>query len=355
MVSAITVTAHFTEDRHRMSACQTVVSVTEPSGIGEARRQISRIAEDAGFSEADCGKAAIIASELATNLSRYAQGGEMLLRSAVAGDSKWIEIVSIDRGPGIADVGRCLEDGFSTGGTSGTGLGASRRLATEFDIYSGEPTGTVVFCRLSDKPASPVRRQAFSWGVINRPAPHEIVCGDSWSIAERSGELAIILVDGLGHGPEAAAAAAEATLVFDRDPFAPLSTIIESAHLRMRTTRGGAIAAAQIDVEARVMKYVGVGNISGRLRGDNGQAGRGLFTHNGTVGVQMRKVQHFEYECPARGLLVMHSDGLQSRWSLDSYPGLLQRHPAVIAGVLYRDFTRGRDDVTVAVVKLELE
>jgi hypothetical protein len=78
---------------------------------------------------------------------------------------------------------------------------------------------------------------------------------------------------------------------------------------------------------------------------------RGLFTHNGTVGAQVRKVQEFEYAWPDGGLLVMHSDGLQTRWSMDPYPGLMARHPAVVAGVLYRDFQRGRDDATVLVLR----
>jgi hypothetical protein len=47
----------------------------------------------------------------------------------------------------------------------------------------------------------------------------------------------------------------------------------------------------------------------------------------------------------------MHSDGLLTNWSLDAYPGLLTRHPALIAGVMYRDFRRGRDDVTVLAVR----
>jgi hypothetical protein len=100
------------------------------------------------------------------------------------------------------------------------------------------------------------------------------------------------------------------------------------------------------------MKYAGVGNISGHLRSASEEKGRGLMSHNGTVGVQVRKIQELNYPLPAQGLLVMHSDGLQSRWSLEKYPGLIGQHPAVIAGVLYRDFTRGHDDVTVAVVRV---
>ena len=102
------------------------------------------------------------------------------------------------------------------------------------------------------------------------------------------------------------------------------------------------------------MKFVGVGNIAAHLRSRAAAAGRGLVSHNGIVGGTVRKIQEFEYECPVDGLLVLHSDGLQSRWDLERYAGLLARHPAVIAGVLYRDYTRGRDDVTVAVVRLSL-
>jgi hypothetical protein len=164
-------------------------------------------------------------------------------------------------------------------------------------------------------------------------------------------KLAIIIVDGLGHGPLAADAAKEAIAAFDQEPFAPLTAIIQRADAKMRGTRGGAVAIAQIDIRAKSMKYIGVGNIAGHLRMDGDEKGRGLMSHNGTVGVQTRKIQELDYPLPDRGLLVMHSDGLQSRWSLETYPGLIRQHPAVIAGVLYRDFTRGRDDITVAVVQ----
>jgi len=333
-------------------ACSTLVPISDVTQIGEARRQVHRIADDVGFSEADQGKAAIVVSELATNVARYATGGEILLTPVTMGDRRWIDVLAVDRGPGIPDIGRCLQDGFSTGGTSGSGLGAARRMSSEFDIFSAQPSGTVVFCRIASQPSQVSERRPFSWAAVSRPAPLETACGDAWRVAERGDLLTVMLVDGLGHGHEAARAAAEAVSVFDREPFVPLTDFVGSSHARMHGTRGGALAAAHFDAAQRKIKYVGVGNIAGHLHGDASERGRGLFSHNGIVGVQIRKIQEFTYEYPTSGLMVMHSDGLQSRWSLDLYPGLAQRHPGVIAGVLYRDFTRGRDDVTVAVVRL---
>jgi hypothetical protein len=110
------------------------------------------------------------------------------------------------------------------------------------------------------------------------------------------------------------------------------------------------VAAGLFDRAHGVLRYAGIGNISGSLL-ENGTS-RGLLSHNGTAGAQARKIQEMEYPWPPNAILVMHSDGLQSRWQLDRYPGIAASHPGVIAGVLYRDFQRGRDDATVVVVSL---
>ena len=73
---------------------------------------------------------------------------------------------------------------------------------------------------------------------------------------------------------------------------------------------------------------------------------------NGTAGVEIRKFQEFSYPWEAGALLVLYSDGLAMHWDMDAYPGLARKHPALIAGVLYRNHTLGRDDVTVLAVKL---
>src|SRR5688572_26788709 len=111
-----------------------VIAVSDPSTVGEARRVATRLGEQAGLNETDRGRAAIVASELATNLVRHARGGQLLLSAMSGPAAPGVEIISTDSGPGMTDVERCLRDGFSTGGTPGNGLGAVRRLSAEFDV-----------------------------------------------------------------------------------------------------------------------------------------------------------------------------------------------------------------------------
>ena len=328
-------------------AAQALIRVDDNSQVGAARRNAARIAELTALQETDRGKVAIIATELANNLLRHSSGGEVIIRRHTTSFSDGVELLAIDRGPGMADVSKCLADGFSTGGTAGTGFGAIRRLSTEFDVYSSVPAGTVIVSRITTTVSSAVSQ--VQWGVVCVPLRGETMSGDNWGIVEKDGVVSVMLVDGLGHGPLAAKAADEALQVFDQQPLRLPGEMLNHAHGKMRATRGAAMAIAHRKPGGGTLKYAGVGNISGTLDG-NGES-RGLFSHNGTVGLQVRKIQEFDYPWPERTLLVMHSDGLQSRWDLSKSPGLFQRHPAVIAGVLYRDFQRDRDDTTIVVIR----
>jgi len=332
-------------------APQVAIAVAEASQAGEARRVATRMAEGIGFDEHARGEVAIIATELASNLARHARNGRLLIQALDLSGGRTMEMLSVDAGPGMTDVQRCLQDGYSTSGTPGNGLGAVRRLSSIFDVHSTAGAGTVVLSRVR-RPAgslASVPGPRYECAAISIPAPHEQVCGDSWRIAERDGDCAVLVADGLGHGPLAAEAAARAAEVFDESPFEDATALIGRAHGALSGTRGAALAVAQIGAGVR---YTGVGNISGVLAG--GERSRGLASQNGTVGLQFRKLLSFDYEWPPRGLLVMHSDGISNRWHLDAYPGLAQRHPAVVAGVLWRDFGRGRDDATIVVVSRPL-
>jgi hypothetical protein len=146
----------------------------------------------------------------------------------------------------------------------------------------------------------------------------------------------------------AAEAAAEAIKVFASAGGLP-AAILERAHPLMRGTRGAAVTIAAADVTAGTITYAGAGNISGRIL--SGIEDRALMSQHGTLGVQIRRLQDVTTPWPDHALLVLHSDGLNTRWNLKDVGGLLQCDPAVIAGWLLRDHTRGHDDITVVVLK----
>jgi hypothetical protein len=286
-----------------------------------------------------CGRAAIVATELGNNLLQHGGGGELLLQPIITGNATLIELMAIDRGRGMQNVESCLKDGYSTGGTAGTGLGAVRRLAVEFDLYSVAGGGTVVMARVG-------ARAAGRFGAVSVPVAGESECGDSWRLATDGTITAALVVDGLGHGPLAAQAAHCSTATFGETPFDAPKVLIERMHRSLAGTRGAAAACAHIDAQGQ-LSYAGVGNISAALI--TYAKSQGLASHNGTLGLRMPRLQQFEYPRAAGSMVVMHSDGVSSRWDLARREGLLQRHPATVAAVLYRDHARGRDDATVLV------
>ena len=328
-----------------MDPAHVCIPVSDVSQVGEVRRTVARMAQTLTLSEARRGDASIVATELATNLVRHSRHGRMLLQVMSHGASGWLEMLSVDGGPGMTDVQRCLQDGYSTIGTPGNGLGAVKRLSDEFDLHSTPGKGTVIVSRIATAPASP---NVFAIGAVCVTAPGEHVCGDTWRSVEREREIAVMVADGLGHGPEAAIAAQLAGAAFEGEAFAPPEQFYRSLHRSLNGSRGAALARAVIGASGDI-QYSGIGNIAGSLV--SSERSRGLASQNGTVGVQIRNhFLAFAHVMPAPGVLLMHSDGITSRWSFDHYPGLLLRHPAVIAGVLSRDFVRGRDDATVLVV-----
>ncbi len=327
----------------------TVVPVLDDSSIGEARRAATSLVD--GVDENVVGRIAIVASELATNLARHARDGALFLRriGPDEGHPGALELVAADRGPGMADVSECLRDGFSTGGTSGVGLGAISRMTEGFDIYSRPGKGTIVVCRVpvASWPENHFVDQRMVLGATCIPYPGERVCGDGWvTHARPDGKFLMMLVDGLGHGPQAAFAADTAVAAFRYalQRSATPAELIHATHGALRPTRGAAVAIAEIDPIAHVVHFTGVGNITATILSEQNQ---NLVSHNGIVGHQMSRVREFSYAWPVGATLVMHTDGLLSRWTFDEHPGLLSRHPSMLTTVLYREHTRGRDDATV--------
>jgi anti-sigma regulatory factor (Ser/Thr protein kinase) len=330
------------------------IPMTDSSRVGEARREAALLAGAAGIGEVAAGKLALLVTELGTNLFRHAQEGEMLLhRLGSDGNEKsGVEVLAIDRGPGMTSVAECMRDGYSTGGTNGVGLGAVMRAASVFDIHSHVGRGTLILARVYAAPRSSDIEPAPSAIVVGGvavPYPGQTECGDSWAHFSEGPITRVVVADGLGHGPEAAVASRAATDVFRRNRQLPLTELLARCHEALAATRGAAMAVAEIDRGTGVLRYAGVGNIAGVVLG--GLKDRGLASHNGTVGQHLPRAQVFEHEWPADGALIMSSDGIVSRWSLDDYVGIRAKHPSLVAGLVYRDFSRKRDDTTVVVAR----
>lgn len=323
-----------------------VLAIEEVSQIGHARRTAQKLAQQQGFNETDGGRVALVTTELASNILKHAGRGEIHLRVLPRPVRNAIEVLAVDRAGGFDPV-TCLADGYSTGGTQGIGLGAVLRQADVFDLHADE-RGTVLLARFQ---ASADRAPDLRFGVSQHALHDDPHCGDSWALAVEGGAISALLVDGLGHGEEAEQAAHAGRAAFIAQPFSAPHLLMEDLHLAMKASRGGAVAIARFDARRDTLDFAGIGNISASLV--TPERSRGLTSQPGIVGAQYRKVQTFDYAGVAANLLVLHSDGLQSRWNLRDYPGLALRHPAVIATVLHRDFSRGRDDVTVLVTALE--
>ena len=322
--------------------------VTDISRVAEARRAATALAGRLGFSEAGVGNVALVVTEAATNLIKHATAGEILLYALRSGQIGGIEVLALDRGPGMTNVAKCLRDGYSTIGSPGTGLGAIRRLATSFDIHSAPGAGTMLLARLWSEPL-PDRPPFLEVGAVSLPKPGEDVSGDEWAIAWFPERALILVADGLGHGPGAAEAAREAVYTFHEQAALTPAAIVEAIHSALRSTRGAAVAVAEIAPAQETVRFAGVGNISGVVLST--ECSRNMISYNGIVGHTVRKIQEFTYPWPANALLILYSDGLTIHLDPEHYPGLIKRHPDLIAATLYRDYARGRDDATVVVAQ----
>jgi anti-sigma regulatory factor (Ser/Thr protein kinase) len=328
-----------------------ITAVNDASQVAEARRLVSSYARSTGVLEARVGQVAIVVTELATNLLKHAGSGHILATHRDDGEGVGLELLALDRGNGMADVGRCMDDGYSTAGSPGNGLGAIARLADDIRIYSRPGLGSAIMVRFFQQTArdTPRDTQRTILGAAVAAYPGEHVCGDNWAFSDAAQGRALLVVDGAGHGIEAARAADMAVQIFRQYADAPCVEIVERVHRALMPTRGAAVAVARIDDAARTIRYVGVGNICGTLV--TGEGARHMVSHNGTAGHVAPRIREFTYDYASNPLVIMHSDGLTSRWDLASYPGLVTQHPSLIAGVLLRDHRRARDDASVVALR----
>ncbi|MER6346028.1 ATP-binding SpoIIE family protein phosphatase [Streptomyces sp. NPDC001595] len=339
------------------------IPVPESTRVRDVRVATETACGLAGLDPQSTAAAALVATELATNLVKHASGGRVVINlvdppDPVPGAGPCVQIASLDHGPGIHDVEEAFRDGYTTAPSSlGAGLGTCLRISGAFDLHSRPDRGTVAVARVSPAPTSHTRqappRAGVRAGGINASLAHAEHSGDAVTWARSGSLVTLLLADGLGHGDKAAEASTAAVEALHRIADLPPADILRHLHEDLRATRGAAIGVAQIDEDAARLSYAGVGNIGARLRTDDGW--HALISHPGIVGA------HFPATVPqhrsawrADSLLVMHSDGLPSRWLPPDDPRLLTHDPAVTAAVILRDAGSAarplRDDTSVAVL-----
>lgn len=319
------------------------VRVEDASAAAACRGAAQALAGRLGFPEARTDQLILAASEAASNLHKHASQGSMLLRIAREGGKPGIEMVTIDAGPGFGDAAAALRDGHSTSGTLGIGLGAIRRLADFCDLYSVVGHGTALVARFWPEPHT----GAAPYAGLVRPITGESECGDVFGATAADGQLTGVLCDGLGHGPLAARAAMEAVTAVLDEPAGEPAALVERAHRRMAHTRGGALAVVQI--AGQVVRFAGLGNVAAVILADGTR--RGMISVPGIAGHQARTIRQFEYTAPPGAAIILHSDGISSRWEPAALPGLNARDPLLVGAALLAQAGSRRDDAGVLVLK----
>ena len=241
----------------------------------------------------------------------------------VNAEDRRMELLALDRGAGMARRRRpAWPTAIRPAGTPGTGLGAVRRLAQTFEVVSWPGHGTAVFAEIRLNGATGLAPMIGPAGVAVA-MPGEVVCGDGWTSRTDAGGVTLLVVDGLGHGTEAAVAANAAVTQFHSSSTESPADILAAVHRAMRHTRGGAVAVARIEWASETVTFAGLGNIAGTIVGLTGEPRR-MVSYNGIAGHNARKIQSFEYPCPD-GVLIMHSDGIGTSWAMERLSGARQR------------------------------
>lgn len=187
------------------------------------------------------------------------------------------------------------------------------------------------------------------FGVINRALKGEKLCGDAYFIKEFENRILIAVIDGLGHGDDAAAASNAAVEYIKNHYQKSLTEIIKSCHEELKNTRGAAIGIALIDLKSSTLRYAGVGNIEVRVKS---RTVIRPVSINGILGYNLRKVREEEFPYSPGDLIILHSDGISTKFDLNLYPPeFLGQHPQTIAERIATEFGRERDDLTIVVAR----
>jgi anti-sigma regulatory factor (Ser/Thr protein kinase) len=328
----------------------TLIPLPNRSYQALARASIKKMALAAGFKPKRIAELEIVVAELTSNIIKHTHRGGQLLVKQLESKGGGIEIIAIDEGPGMETVAKMMEDGQSSTNTLGHGLGAIKRLADEFDIYSQKDWGTISLVRMFvDKPDSMPKKKAVYAGIIMVAKEGETVCGDNFYCIQKLNSLRFAACDGLGHGPNADEAARMCMEVFEENISLTPVEQIRAIHQKVKRTRGAVIYLTHFDFQNKQLNYCGVGNIGVKILSPGKP--RNCVSYNGIVGYSIPGTLNSHFVPWSKtDMAVIHSDGLSSRWDLQKHPTINRHDNSIIAAALFKDFYRKTDDVLIAVI-----
>lgn len=294
----------------------------------------------------------LIVAEMTSNLFKYSDDGELLLGVFQNGGSPYIELISIDNGPGMINPAKMMQDGMSTSNTLGHGLGSMKRLSDTFELYSQIGWGTIVLSRVYNDP----EKAKVKNDLIMRPIvvfkPGEKTSGDGFTYKKTDKYIKMMLADGLGHGPEANLAINEAANAFKVFPdYSPTQTL-RFIHSAIKKTRGAVINIICYDFQRKVWTTAGVGNIAVRMSGPVNF--KNHMSYNGIVGHNIPNTMNDqEYVAEEFNQAMLCSDGIKTRIDMARYPMMYKYDTSILAAAIYKDHARRTDDMSVVIAKVK--
>ncbi|MCP4543829.1 MAG: SpoIIE family protein phosphatase [Chloroflexi bacterium] len=347
-------------------ARKTRVSIRHDTDVVVACQKGRTLAAQVGLSDNDQVIVTIAISEVASNIIRYANTGEIILEPVLQDDKRGIVIIARDEGPGITDVKQALQDGYSTGGGLGLGLSGARRLMDEFEIVTQVGMGTTIVMKkmetmemthlqstVTTEVTTPSAQSTpfIEWGIATRSFDGRGESGDQCLVEPFSGGILVMVVDGLGHGPSAAIAGKAAVAAVEGHASEPVAALLKRCHEGLRRTRGAVVSLASFDAHAGKMTWLGIGNVKGLLLRANGNVARTrerLLLRGGVVGYQLPTLRPATLSVGRGDTLILATDGLRSVFADELVIG---DAPQQMADRIFDQYRRGTDDAMVLVAR----
>lgn len=328
---------------------------SERSYFSIIKKEIHKLVQRAGFDDNKIGDVDLVISELTSNLHKFGKDGEIL--AGIINEPNgvtYLEVISLDHGPGMFDLHKMMTDGYSTSNTLGMGLGSIKRLSDKFEIFSQKGWGTIVLSRIHKNKASFIadRANKIEYRALVLSMPGQVVSGDGTYFKLNERFLKVLVADGLGHGPDANDAVNEAVLAFKSCPFNSPADILRFVHAAVKKTRGLVGTVVIYDKQNRTWSIAGVGNILARfssfLENKNQMSYNGIIGHNipNTINDQHITVSNFNQ-------ITLCSDGIKSRWETSKLNGITRSDLTIQMAAIYKDFGRKTDDMSVVMIKIK--